>query len=386
MRNPLRALYTILAALAIGGCNDGLSPLISSDANTLFAANGSVTGDVQFLPPLVANTSTPDVEYDLTSVPVAGLYPGQSCAGTPVITFSTTSDGSTRLKIGSSDAYNGTWQTKGANLATGGRPDYRLCVHVEDDLRGWIDIDVVRSSAEFKDVPWGSVGLVVDAPLVISFRLLRVEGPPPVGDPAALVFTQQPANSTAGGPISVSIEVRDANGAVVTTATGNVVVALTPNAGPVGAVLEGTTSVAVVNGVATFSDLSLTLAGASYSLDAAFGALTATSNAFDVSAGAAALMTVVAGEGQSALVNTAVPIAPAVEIVDAWGNPVVGLEVTFTVASGGGSVTGGVVTTDSSGRATVGSWVLGPNMGPNTLLASANGVSSVAITAFGMLF
>jgi len=384
MRTPLRALYTLLAALAFGGCTDGLSPLISADANTLFAASGYATGDVQFLPPLVANSSTPDAEFDLTADPVVGLYPGQNCDGTPVVTLTTTNEGSTRLKRSSSGAFSATWQTKGAGLATDGRPDYRLCVHVDGDLRGWLDIDVVTRSAEFKDVPWGSVGLVVDSPLQISFRLLRVEGPPPVGDPAALVFTQQPGGSAAGAPMSISIEVRDANGVVVTTATGSVLIALTPNAGPAGAVLHGTTSVAVVNGVATFNDLSLQLAGAGYSLDATFGALSATSNTFNVSAGAAALMTVVAGEGQTAPVNTAVPTAPAVQIVDAFGNAVVGLEVTFSVLSGGGSVTGAVVSTDANGRATVGSWILGPDMGPNTLLATASGVGSVPITAFGM--
>jgi hypothetical protein len=285
-----------------------------------------------------------------------------------------------------SGAFSGVWQTKGVNLAVGDHPDYRLCVHTDNDLRGWLDIDVVLKSADFKDVPYGAVGLVLDSPLQISFRLLRVEGPPPVGDPAALVFIQQPVGRVAGATMTVDVEVRDANGAVVTTATGNVAIALTPNAGPAGAVLQGTTTVPVVNGVATFSDLSLTLAGAGYSLDVAFGALTATSAVFDVTAAAPAVMSVVRGEGQTAAVNTAVAIAPEVQILDAWGNPVVGLEVRFSVASGNGSVTGAVVNTDANGRAAVGSWILGPEMGPNTLLAAANGVSSVAITAFGLAF
>lgn len=385
MRIPLRALYSLLAALALAGCNDGLSPLISSYANMLMAASGSVTGDVQFLPPLVANSSTSDDEFDLTSNPVVSVYPGQSCSGTPVVTISTTTDG-TRLKMSGSGAYSAVWQTKGANLATSGHPDYRLCVHVGNDLRGSIDIDVVLKSADFKDVPYGAVGLVVDSPLQINFRLLRVEGPPPVGDPAALVFTRQPVSSPAGTVMSLSVEVRDANGAVVTTAAGNMTIALTPNAGPPGAVLQGTTTVPLVNGVASFSDLSLTRSGFGYSLDAAFGALTATSDTFSVWAGTAAVMTVVAGDGQTASVNTAVSVPPQVQIVDAWGNAVVGQLVTFSVESGGGSVTGGAVHTDANGRAAVGAWTLGPLMGPNTLLVTSAGVSSLTIVAFGLEF
>jgi hypothetical protein len=186
--------------------------------------------------------------------------------------------------------------------------------------------------------------------------------------------------------MAVSVEVRDANGALVTTATGNMTIALTPNAGPAGAVLGGTTTMAIVNGVASFSDLSLTKAGFGYSLDAAFASLTATSDTFSVWNAAPAVMTVVAGDGQTAPVNTAVPIAPQVQIVDAYGNPVVGHQVTFTVISGGGSVTGGVVNTDANGRAAVGSWTLGPLMGPNTLIVTADGVGSASITAFGLEF
>lgn len=385
MRTPLRALYSTVAALVLAGCTDGMSPLIAPWANTILAASGSLTGDVQFLPPLVSNSGTSDRELDVTSIPVVSVYPGQSCSGTPVVTISTTSDG-TRLKSSGSGAFSAVWQTKEANLSASGRPDYRLCVHVGSELRGWLDIDVVLKSADFESVPYGSVGLVIDSPLQISFRLLRVEGPPPVGDPAALVFTQQPVSTPAGSAIAVAVEVRDANGAVVTTATGNMTIALTPNAGPAGAVLGGTTTISVVNGVASFADLSLTKAGFGYSLDATFASLAATSDTFSVWNGAAAVMTVVAGDGQTAPAGTAVPIAPQVEIVDAYGNPVVGLQVTFSPVSGSGSVTGGVVNTDANGRATVGSWILGPFTGPNTLLVSADGVESIAITAFGLAF
>jgi hypothetical protein len=56
------------------------------------------------------------------------------------------------------------------------------------------------------------------------------------------------------------------------------------------------------------------------------------------------------------------------------------VSVTFAVASGGGSITGGSTTTNASGIATVGSWTLGTTAGPNTLTATATGLSGSPVT------
>ena len=79
------------------------------------------------------------------------------------------------------------------------------------------------------------------------------------------------------------------------------------------------------------------------------------------------------GDGQTAGTSSSVPIAPEVLVTDQYGNPVPGWSVTFAVASGGGSVTGGNATTSPSGVATVGSWTLGPAAGDNSLIATATG-------------
>ena len=99
--------------------------------------------------------------------------------------------------------------------------------------------------------------------------------------------------------------------------------------------------------------------------------------------GAPAAITKVAGDNQSATVGTAVATAPRVKVVDAQGNGVSGVAVTFAVASGGGSVTGGSATTGSDGTAAVGSWTLGATPGANTLTASATGLTAVTFTATG---
>lgn len=89
------------------------------------------------------------------------------------------------------------------------------------------------------------------------------------------------------------------------------------------------------------------------------------------------------GDEQTATTGTAVATPPSVRITDANGNPIAALGVTFTVASGGGSVTGGTATTDSSGVATVGSWTLGSVAGANTLSAVAGNLATT-FTATGV--
>ena len=85
--------------------------------------------------------------------------------------------------------------------------------------------------------------------------------------------------------------------------------------------------------------------------------------------------------GQTARVGTAVERRPAVVVRDELGNGVGGAAVTFTVLSGGGTVTGATVTTNSLGVATVGGWVLGPTVGENVLRAAVAGFAPVDFTA-----
>jgi adhesin/invasin len=88
--------------------------------------------------------------------------------------------------------------------------------------------------------------------------------------------------------------------------------------------------------------------------------------------GAPASIAVAGGDGQTAAVNSAVATPPSVLVTDGGGNPVANVAVTFAVAGGGGSVSGGgPVLTGLDGIATVGTWTLGPTPGANTLTATA---------------
>jgi subtilisin-like proprotein convertase family protein len=110
----------------------------------------------------------------------------------------------------------------------------------------------------------------------------------PVSPAAAnhLAFGQQPTSTAAGAPISPAVTVRvlDAYNNLL-TGDNTDSVTLTLGANPGGGTLQGTTTVTVKAGIATFSNLALTKPGSGYTLAASSGSLTAaTSASFTVSA------------------------------------------------------------------------------------------------------
>lgn len=90
-----------------------------------------------------------------------------------------------------------------------------------------------------------------------------------------------------------------------------------------------------------------------------------------------------AGDQQTAIVGTPVAIAPSVKVTDSQGNPAPGVSVTFAVATGGGTITGAMATSNAKGIATVGSWTLGSTIGANTLSATSGSLPAVTFTASG---
>jgi WD40 repeat protein len=120
------------------------------------------------------------------------------------------------------------------------------------------------------------------------------------------------------------------------------------------------------------------------SVTATVGTLPAVSFFAVATAQTASAIAKAAGDAQTAAAGANVPIAPSVKVTDKFGNPVSGVLTTFSVASGGGSVTAASVNTDANGVATVGSWRLGTTAGPNTLTATASGVTPATFTATGV--
>src|SRR5437868_6736626 len=134
-----------------------------------------------------------------------------------------------------------------------------------------------------------------------------------------LAFIQQPTTSTAGQAITpaVTVQIQDANGNA-TSSTASVTMAIGTN--PATGTLSGTTSVAAVSGTATFSNVSINKSGTGYTLQSRSTGLTsATSNAFNINAGAPNKL---AFGQQPTNTNVSATITPAVtvQIQDANGN------------------------------------------------------------------
>ena len=97
--------------------------------------------------------------------------------------------------------------------------------------------------------------------------------------------------------------------------------------------------------------------------------------------GPAATLIRVGPSSQQATVNSAVPVAPTVRAEDVFGNIVPGVPVSFSVATGGGSIAGAQQTTGQDGVATAGSWTLGTGVGQQLARATAPNVAPTAFSA-----
>lgn len=148
-----------------------------------------------------------------------------------------------------------------------------------------------------------------------------------------------------------------------------------------GGSVAGASTFTDANGIATVGSWTLGTTPGSNTLTATMDEFTVTFTATAV-AGDPAEIVKHEGDNQTATVAQPVTIPPAVRITDAHGSPVAGVAVTFAVASGGGSLTGGSQITDGDGVATVGSWTLGTAAGSNTLAATAGSLSTT-FTATG---
>jgi hypothetical protein len=114
---------------------------------------------------------------------------------------------------------------------------------------------------------------------------VSVEAAPSIASPTHLGFVQQPLTAIAGVSISPAIEVSVLNAGGNVVATDDAPVYLTIFTGPAGASIGGTLLADAVNGVATFSNITLSAPG-TYTLAANSAGLTgAVSSAFKATVG-----------------------------------------------------------------------------------------------------
>ena len=155
------------------------------------------------------------------------------------------------------------------------------------------------------------------------------------GAAASLAFTTQPpASSQAGQAFAPAVTVLDAYNNTVTTSAASIAVALT-NAN--GATLNGTPSQSASSGVATFTGLSVNMAGTAYALQATSSGLTAAaSSSFAITPGTASKLGFLVSPGTNAA-GVALSPDPQVAVQDNYGNTVTTSTAQVTVALTGGA-------------------------------------------------
>ncbi len=190
------------------------------------------------------------------------------------------------------------------------------------------------------------------------------------GAPAIVLVASGDAQiATVGTPVALppSVLVTDANNNPVPGAS----VTFTPgvNSGSVTPSNAVTTDGAGVASLGSWIlDLTAGTNTLAVSVPGASSAMFSATGTADVPASIAAS----AGDGQSATAGATVSIAPEVLVVDQFGNPVAGVNVTYAIGVGAGTVDPSTsVVTGNNGVARVNSWTLGVIAGANTLVATA---------------
>ena len=179
----------------------------------------------------------------------------------------------------------------------------------------------------------------------------------------------------------MKVTVETAGGETVVTDHSTVTLTLGSGTGTLG----GTLTATAVNGIATFSNLSLTKTG-SFTLKATDGTLTAaTSNSFTITPATASKL-VFAGTPATELAGKAISPAVVVDIEDTFGNIVTtsSASVAMTIATGGSTLTGTTSVAAKAGVATFSNLVL-TKLGKYTLKAAASAVTAATSGSFSVI-
>ena len=331
--------------------------LVAGLASTLLACSGSDSGTA---PPIPARLG-------LVTEPAATAAAGVPLATQPVV------------QVG--DAAGVPISTRGilvvASLGSGvGTLAGETSVRTDGDGRAAFQDLTLKGTTGPRTIRFSSTGLSA----VIS-REITV-GPGPASTVTVSAGNNQTAAAGTATPVAPAVRVADQSDNPV----AGVKVTFSVSAG--GGTVSGEAPVTNAEGVAAVERWTLGPLAGSNALSAAVEGLVgpALTIAATGVVGPAAQLTLVEGSGQSVTIGTAVPVAPAVKVADAFGNTIAGLAIVFTVSSGGGTVVGGTAVSDGAGIARVGSWRLGLTPGANALIASRQGGPSVTIEATGVDF
>ncbi len=168
-----------------------------------------------------------------------------------------------------------------------------------------------------------------------------------------VMATGPPDTMVAGTPFELVVDADDNLGLLDTTYNGPMTLSL--SGGPSQATLGGTLQVNAAAGVATFSGLTLDLAGSNYTINVASGTLTGVSTSVFVVTPAAAYQLLISTQ-PSSMATAGQPFAtqPVISEVDEYGNLETGDDstaITVSLATGNGPLQGTAMVTESGGVA-----------------------------------
>ena len=335
---------TVAATAAVGSTINNTATISATGATALTSNTATLTINAVILPILTLTKSVSPASAGLGSVVTYTLaYDNTGGTATNVVLSDTLPSNVTYVanSAGENATYDDNTDTLSWSLGTlptgnSGQVTFQMTVVTTDVVGSTISNTASISAAEAPTpVTSNSVSFTVTA-----------------GPPAKLVFQVQPpksTNATAMMTPAVIVQVQDAYGNTVASATTPITLALAANPG--GSTLGGTVTVNAVNGVATFSTLTLNKAGTGYTLSAsAAGLAGATSNTFTITSGPPAQL-VFATYPNTSVVGTVITPAVTVQVLDAGSNPVPAT-IAITLALGenpGGGTLGGTVTETSVG-------------------------------------
>ncbi len=353
--SPCGHLFSISAPAGGSAPTDTMTAamrIAQSPANAVAGIYGLVAPDTPYLPALVA--APPDWTLTLTYL-----------VATPTISAATgTYVGAQQVTISDSTAGTTIYYTTDGTVPTTSSTIYT----------GPISI-AVSSTVQAIAVLSGSQSPVAASVLTITSPLA----------PAALAFMQQPSDAVAGATISpgVQVVVQDGNGNTAAAATNPITISLVGGAG-----LGGTQTVIPQNGIATFSNLTVSTPG-SYTFSATSpGLSSATSSSFTIRApgGTATSPVKLAFAQQPTNALTGAAVSPAVQVVveDANGNTVTAATAPVTVALTSSAGLGGTLwtTIPINGIATFANITVSTAGSGYTLLATSPNLSSATSASF----
>lgn len=190
------------------------------------------------------------------------------------------------------------------------------------------------------------------------------------GPATKVTLASSPASITAGGTGStVSVRIEDQYGNLRTDAVNGITFSVSAGSGTLSA------STATASGGLASTTFTSVTSGGNTITGAATG-LTSGTASVTVNPGAPASLAKTGGDNQTGQAGVALTTALKAQIKDAFGNVVPGVTVTFSVVSGGGSVSPASATTNSSGEAQT-TATPGGALGTQTFRAASTGLTSV---------